>query len=741
MRVPYSWLMEYVKTDASPEQLAHVLTMGGLEVEEIEEWTSEDGEASDQVLITSVTSNRGDLLSMIGVARHTAALLDAPLELPDFARPETDDPLRAETDLTEGDTRVQLVDVDGCPRYSALRITGVEVGPSPPWLAHRLEAAGIRPISNVVDATNYVVWEVGQPLHAFDHRLLVEGHIIVRRAEDGERMMTIDGEWRHLTAEDLVICDPKGPVAIAGIMGGADTQMRELTRDVLLESAHFAPTLIRRSAQRIPLITEASYRFERYVDPNLTLPALARAAELVLETAAGEVVGPALDVCARDFEPRQVTMRPERCNAVLGTDLSADEMAALLERLGLEVRMQFSLSVRGVEAYLDGSVPVAEEDSESVSRRPSVDLEEPGALAVTIPTRRPDLEREIDLIEEVAIVHGYENIPMTMPASSQQPGLLTREQKLERRASELMRAAGLCETLTFSMMGQPDLDALGVPEDAPERSALCLRDPMAEDQNLMRTTMLPAMLDAARSNARQRVADVALFEIGRVFLPGEGQLPEERRRLAAVAMGSAMTSTWNLPEGAAEVDFYWVKGVIEQLCDGLAIEDVAFGRAEHASLHPGCCATLIVAGEEAGAFGEVAPEVQEAYHLPRRAYVMELDLEALMKHARLHVQYQPLPRLPAALRDLALVVPDDEVHSAATLTEATRQAAGEELESVNVFDLYRDPERVGEGNKQIALRLSFRHPDRTLTDEEVDALMQAVTDRLEQDFNARVRTW
>jgi phenylalanyl-tRNA synthetase beta chain len=325
--------MEYVKTDASPEQLAHVLTTGGLEVEEVEEWTSEDGEATDRVLITSVTSNRGDLLSMIGVARHAAALLDAPLELPDFARSATDEPLRAETDLTEGDTRVQLVDVEGCPRYSALRITGVEVGPSPPWLAHRLEAAGIRPISNVVDATNYVVWEVGQPLHAFDHRLLVEGHIIVRRAEQGERMMTIDGEWRHLMAEDLVICDPKGPVAIAGIMGGADTQMRELTRDVLLESAHFAPTLIRRSAQRIPLITEASYRFERYVDPNLTLPALGRAAELILETAGGEVVGPALDVCARDFEPWQVTMRPERCNAVLGTDLSAQEMAALLERL------------------------------------------------------------------------------------------------------------------------------------------------------------------------------------------------------------------------------------------------------------------------------------------------------------------------------------------------------------------------------------------------------------------------
>jgi phenylalanyl-tRNA synthetase beta chain len=362
-------------------------------------------------------------------------------------------------------------------------------------------------------------------------------------------------------------------------------------------------------------------------------------------------------------------------------------------------------------------------------------------LTVSIPTRRPDLEREIDLIEEVAIVHGYENIPMTMPASSQQPGLLTREQKLERRASELMRAAGLYETLTFSMMGQADLDALGLPQDATERSALCLRDPMAADQNLMRTTMLPAMLDAARSNARQRVADVALFEIGRVFLPRGGGLPEERRRLAAVVMGGAMTSAWNLPDGAARVDFYRLKGIIEQLCDALGIRDVAFGRAEHPSLHPGCCATLIVAGEEAGVFGEVAPEVQEAYHLPRRAYVMELDLEALMKHARLHVQYQPVPRLPAALRDLALVVPDDEQHSAAALAVAVRQAAGEELESAEVFDLYRDPERVGEGNKQIALRLSFRHPDRTLTDEEVDALVQAITEHLERELGARVRDW
>ena len=516
MRVPYGWLMEYVDTNASPEELARVLTMGGLEVEEIEEWTSEDGQASDQVLITSVTSNRGDLLSMVGVARHAAALLDAEFTPPEMSLPETDEPIRADDDLAEGDTRVQIVDLKGCPRYSALRMTGVELGPSPHWLAHRLEAAGVRPISNVVDATNYVVWETGQPLHAFDHRLLIDGHIIVRRAEDGERMLTIDDQWRHLTREDLAICDPKGPVALAGIMGGLDSEVRKLTKDVLLESAHFNPTLIRRTSQRIPLGTEASYRFERYVDPNLTLPALARAAQLILDTAGGEIVGPALDVRTEDFGPREITMRPDRCNAVLGTDLSAEEMAELLERLGLQV--------------------------------------EPGeTLTVTVPTRRPDLEREIDLVEEVAVVHGYDSIPTTLPRAGSAAAVLTREQKLERRVREVMRAAGLCQMLSFSMMGERDLDSVGLPRDAAERSALRLRDPMAADENLMRTTMLPALLDAARGNVRQRVQDVALFDIGRVFLPapraegkpsaGEeqeasrpGVLPQERRRLAALVM-------------------------------------------------------------------------------------------------------------------------------------------------------------------------------------------------------------
>jgi len=267
-----------------------------------------------------------------------------------------------------------------------------------------------------------------------------------------------------------------------------------------------------------------------------------------------------------------------------------------------------------------------------------------------------------------------------------------------------------------------------------------LRDPVAKDENLMRTTMLPAMLAAARSNARQRVSNVALFEIGRVFLPREGELPEEGRRLVAVVMGSAMTATWNLPDQAA-MDFYWIKGLVEQLCTRLGIKDVGFEARAHPSLHPGRCALVKLAGKQVGVLGEVSPAVRGRYDLSQQAYVLELDLEMLVERANLELQYQPVPKLPAALRDLALVVPDDDRHTATALTATCEQAVGDELERVEVFDVYRDPERLGEGNKQIALRLSFRHRQRTLTDEEVDALMQAITEQLQRELGARVRTW
>ncbi|MGD9495487.1 MAG: phenylalanine--tRNA ligase subunit beta [Armatimonadota bacterium] len=727
MRVPYGWLMEYVDTEIAAGELAEVLTMGGLEVEEIQEWEAADGEARDQVLVTKVTSNRGDLLSMVGVARHVAALLDCELRLPDCSIPQTERPVRGERDVEHGDTRVTIEDAQGCPRYSALRVVGVEVRPSPQWLAHRLESAGLRPISNVVDATNYVLWELGQPLHAFDHRLLVQGHIIVRRARSGETLVTIDGATRLLTPDDLVIADPKGGIALAGVMGGEETEMRERTTDVLIESAHFDPTMIRRTAQRLGMSTEASYRFERFVDPNLTLPALARSAQLIVEIAGGSVAGPAIDVRAQEFTRAPITLRPARTNHVLGTALSTDEQISLLERLGFGVESERLELPEGTEPDWLRAYPNRAQAAER--------------LSVSVPTRRPDLEREIDLIEEIAIVHGYNNIPTTLPANTTGAGVRTREQKLEQRVSEVLRAAGLCEHVSFSMMGACDLDLLCFDADAEQRRALRLRDPAADGQDLMRTTLLAGLLTAAQRNVRQRVRDVALFEMGRVFLAGDEKLPLERRRVAALVMGSARSSTWNLPDEYEKMDFYWLKGVVEQLCARLHVSTLDFERGDHPSLHSGRSARVLIDGKPIGDLGELSPRVQEAYDLPEPACVFELDLDALLVRASVVATYRPLPRLPAAERDLAVVVADDDQHCAARLTEAVRDAGGERLESVEVFDVYVDPERVGEGRKSVALSLTFRHPQRTLTDEEVEQAMQRITDHLRRRLGAEIRTW
>ncbi|MFP4249519.1 MAG: phenylalanine--tRNA ligase subunit beta [Armatimonadota bacterium] len=732
MRVPHSWLMEYIDADISPEDLAEELTMGGLEVEEIEDWRSADGEAQDTVLVTSVTSNRGDLLSMIGVARHAAALLRCDLKLPDLSLPAIEDPARAEEDLEQGDTRITIEDREGCPRYSALRLVGVEVRESPDWMRYRLEAAGARPLGNIVDATNYVLLELGQPLHAFDHKLLVKGHVIVRRAEPGEKLTTIDENTRELTENDLVIADEKGAIALAGVMGGVDTEMRERTQDVLIESAHFNPTMVRRTAQRHAMSTEASYRFERFVDPNLTLPALARAGQLLRWMEAAEIVGPAMDVRAEEFAREPIELRPARTNWVLGTDLATEEQVELLERLGFSVTPDTAEAERAAEALPEQDWLRAYPDEMQAAER----------LTVGVPTRRPDLEREIDLIEEIAIIHGYNEIPTTLPRTISRAGTKTRLQKLEDRVSEVMRAAGLCENVSYSMMGGCDLDFLCLNADAPEREALCLRDPAAEDQELMRTTLLPGLLQSAQYNVRRRVKDVALFEIGRIFLDiGEGALPEERQTLAAICMGSARTSTWNLPDEYEEMDFYWLKGVIEQLFHRLHISGASFERGEHDSLHPGRSAKVLVDGLAVGHIGEIAPRVQLSYDLPEPACVLELDLQSILAQASLLTQYESQPRQPAATRDLALVVEDDEKHRGAALIEAAEKVAGEHLESVRIFDVYHDRERLGEGRKSVAMRLTFRHPERTLTDDEVDEAMRRVINHMERKLNAEARTW
>jgi phenylalanyl-tRNA synthetase beta chain len=709
MRVPYSWLMEYLDADLSPQELADALTMGGLEVEEIREWTSEDGEATDKIFVTKVTANRGDMLSILGVARQAAAVLQTSYKLPDIPMEIVSEPVSGETMASDGTVTVELADPKGCPRYSALRLRDVKLGPSPKWLAHRLESAGMRPLANVVDCTNYVMLELGQPLHAFDFKLLRKGHVIVRKATEGEKILTLDRQWRTLNEGDLLITDPAGPAALAGVMGGADTEINEKSVEILLESAHFDPTTIRKTSLRLGLSSEASYRFERHVDPNGTLRALARVTQLIQQVAGGEVIGKAIDACAEDFSPRKITLRPARVNQILGTDFTPEVMTRCLKAIDCEV-----VGPSG----------------------PSYNLK------VGVPRLRWDIEREIDLIEEIAIVYGYENLPMTVPGKLSQSGLLTRRQKLTRQVGEVLRQCGLNETLSFSVSCPADLDRLCYVPQAPQRTMLPLANPMIDTQSHMRTTLLPALLEACENNVHQRVTDVALYEINKVFLPVAGTLlPEEPMRVAGIVMGSLLTAEWNLPEEMKQPDFYLLKGMVEQVCDALGVADARYERTEHPSFHPGRCAKLVIDGKEAGVFGEIAASVQEAYDLPTRAYVFELDLETLLAAACQFKQYELLARYPAIGRDLAIVMPDDDAHTAARLVNLIAEAGGEHLREVEPFDLFMDAKRLGAGLKSVAFQMQFRAADRTLTDEEVDAAMARIKESIAAETQGKIRDY
>ena len=700
MRVPYTWLREYLTTPLAPEELAHRLTMAGLEVEQLVRCGPEDGD--DLVLSTKVTSNRGDLLSMLSVARLAAAVAGGEVSEPALE-------VSPAGPVTATEAQVTIEDPAGCPRYSAVLVRGVRVGPSPAWMQQRLLAAGMRPINNVVDCTNYVLWELGQPLHAFDCRLLrgEEGraHVIVRRARPAEKLTTIDGQERELQSTDLVIADAERAVALAGIMGGEDTEVSATTTGVLIESAHFHPAMVRRSAQRLGMSTEASYRFERHVDPSGTLRAAWRAAQLMVATAGGSVAPAEIDVYPTPHEPRPVPLRPERCSALLGIALSTDEVIELLGRFGL-----------------------------------AGDRREDGTLLVTVPTSRPDIGREVDLIEEVAIAYGYERIPGTLPHNRVGAGLLTPAQRLERRLRTALTQCGLCEAISFAMIEPSDLDRLGLSPDAPERNMLRLARRTEEGLSAMRTTLLPSLLASAGRNARRGVRNIALYELDRVFLPkGADELPDEPRRLGIVVGGSLSTSDWNTRPEHAQVDFYALKGIVVELLDALGIRDAAFRRGAHPPFHPGRCAEVLREGHRLGLLGQVAPQVAEAYDLATDVFIAELDAEALLAAAVLHKPHAPVPPQPPVLRDIAVVVPDDDAHSAAVLAAAVREAAGPLLQRVEPFDVYADPKRLGAGRKSLAFSLELRAPDRSLTGEEADAVIAAVVEHLRAKLGAELR--
>jgi phenylalanyl-tRNA synthetase beta chain len=664
-----------------------------------------------------VTPNRGDCLSVLGVARELAMRLRQSL-------PEREPKVAETGPAAESLVKVTLDDPALCPRYSARVVRGVKIGPSPEWAQRRLERCGLRPINNVVDATNLVMMELGQPLHAFDYALVKREsdgsdgpecavpEIIVRRAREGERLVTIDGEERSLTPDILLITDPSGPIALAGVMGGSSTEIHDGTAEVLLESAHFDPGTIRRGARALGMSTEASYRFERTVDPGGTVRALNRACELIAEfnVSPVEVAAGVVDAYPKPIREREIALRPARVNALLGLKLSGRQVSAHLGRLQLEVRSD------------------ASDKSEGKRRK---------LLTVRVPTFRQDLVAEIDLVEEVARVHGYEDIGETLPRASAGVGGLPPELAFEREVRHLLRGMGLSETVTSSLESAEGHERLGVPEGHPLRRAVAISNWKTADRTQLRTTLLTSLLEVVALNRRQGVEDVSIFDLGRVYLPAAPEaLPDQPQHLGIAVTGAMTRGRWAVPQELARWDFYALKGVIENLVVAAARTEGEFEPGVEPWLRRGGAARVSVGGHPVGSIGELAGGVRAVYDLPEPVFVAELDLDALRRVGADEPLFQPMSRFPSVTRDVAFLLPREV--PAADAGRVIREAAGDEVESVSLFDAF-EGKPLPAGKRNLAYSLVFRRTDRTLTDEEADASMERIRTALREKLGAQIR--
>lgn len=649
---------------------------------------------NDRILELELTPNRGDCLAVINVAREVRALTGAQLKLPEIT-------LARELDEHTGDAvRVKIEAPDLCRRYACRIVRNIRIGPSPFWMQYRLRSAGLRPINNIVDVTNYVMLEFGQPLHAFDYERLKGGEIIVRRARQDEKMVTLDGETRSLSSDMLVIADREEPVAIAGVMGGLPSEVTEKTHTVLLESAWFDPLSIRMTASRLGMRTEASQRFEKGINPEGVLPALHRAAQLIEELGAGDVTQGDVDEYVRPVVPRSIRLRLSRTNRVLGTSLSGGEIQEILGRL------DFPCEICGRDALLVG-----------------------------VPPHRVDINGEIDLIEEVARLYGYDRIPTTSPVGMLAPPGKERGFSLKDFITDAMITFGLDEVITYSFIGEGALNRLRVPADSPLRKALRIQNPLREEQSIMRTTLLPGLMDTIIYNYNRKLTDLGFFEVGNVFIPkDEGGLPEERLHLGIAACGKVVKG-WQVR--SEDVDFYYVKGIVEGLLELAGVADVTYEpTSKIPTLHPGRAARILAGGRELGFLGELHPDVLSNCELNLRVVVCEIDLEELTAVMNLKVMYRQIPRYPGVTRDLAVLVP---LSVRADQVEKTIYSCGGELlRECRLFDVYQG-EQVPEGYRSLAYSLLFQSPDRTLTDEEVAEVYSTIVKSLIRNLGARQR--
>lgn len=645
----------------------------------------------DWVLELEITPNRPDCMGVIGVAREVAAIVGSKMTVPTVTLTEVEDEV--------GDVAgVQILDPDLCPRYTARYVSGIAVGPSPVWLRQRLEAVGIRSINNVVDVTNYVMFETGQPLHAFDHKLLRGGRIIVRRARAGEELETIDHVARRLDPEMLVIADAERPVALAGVMGGFDSEISEGTAAVLIESANFLATNIRKTSRSLGLISESSLRFEKGVDVGGTVHAADRAAQLIAATAGGRVFTGTLDNYPVPKAAPVILLRPDQVNRLLGFDIPAARIVEILKGLQLTVA--------------DGVTP----------------------LSVTIPTFRVDLEREVDLIEEVARVHGLNNIPASLLPSTDPNRGLTPLQSLTRDLRSIMTTAGFSEVVNYSFIGRAELDRLALPPAHPLAEAELITNPLSEDQALLRTTLITSLLRTVTHNHNRGQKDLAVFEIGNVFARGSS-LPDQHLMIAGAVTGRRQTPAWFNP-GGTQADFYDVKGVAELICAQTALTDSHIGPADNALLRPGQSAELVSEGTVIGFIGALHPQIQENHDLHQPVFVFQFSVPGLLARSRPEAGFNEITRFPAVTLDLALIVGENVGWD--RLRRLALETGAPLLRELKLFDLYRGP-GVPADKKSLAFNLTYEAKDRTLTDDEVSRIQDRIVKRAAKELGAELR--
>ncbi|GAB2570088.1 phenylalanine--tRNA ligase subunit beta [Gracilibacillus alcaliphilus] len=647
----------------------------------------------DVIIELDITPNRADAFSMLGVAYEVAAILDVPIRLPQ-SNYQTSDAYAEDIVSVKVEAKQQN------PYYGAFLLKDVQVGPSPLWMQNYLMAAGTRPINNVVDITNYVLLEYGQPLHAFDYDKFGSSEVVVRMAQEGEILTTLDDQKRTLSAEHLVITNGKDPVALAGVMGGADSEVSDQTTTVLLEAAYFDGQAVRKASKDFDLRSEASTRFEKGIDPNRVVLAGQRACQLLQEYAGATVLSGVAEFDSFDYSEKVVTIWTSTINDRLGTTISNEEIADILRRL------HFSY----------------DQDGETFN--------------VYAPTRRQDIVIFEDMLEEIARIYGYDNLPYTLPTGAVQAGGLTKRQQLKRDIRKFLEGAGLSETVTYSLTSKERASQLVSPEVADEVvSTVPLAMPMSEEHSTLRLSSLPEMLSSAAYNLARKQANLAYYEIGSVFIAKEEQItkqPEEKLRLSGLLTGEWTTHPWQQEKKA--VDFFVAKGILEALFDTLNLE-VTYQQASLMDMHPGRTAQLFIGERPIGFIGQIHPQLQKNYDL-KETFVFDIDLEYILDIHQNDPSFVKIPRFPSVTRDIALVI--EESVPAGVLQETILQAGGELIKDIQVFDVYQG-EHLEAGKKSVAFSLFYQDPARTLKDEEVEASYQAILEAVKERHQAVIR--